>query len=156
MRRALLGRTGSARALGAAVPSGALAVALAVAVPLAALRAHAKPWNAASFRDALAGKVLVSPGAGAGIVSLAGQGFGEQRVLVRADLLVRDRTLAATSLQLEYLPSGTVCTGVVTDVERFGFTGRCRLPDGAQRVVTASWAPAGTTEVHGRLGARPV
>ena len=50
------------------------------------------------------------------IVSFVGQAARPQKLLVRADLLVAPGTLEKTSLQLEYLPSGDVCRGQVTNV----------------------------------------
>ena len=47
-----------------------------------------KPWNAASFRETLTGHVAQLNGVSRGIVSMAGEGHGHQRVLIRADLLV--------------------------------------------------------------------
>jgi methionine sulfoxide reductase heme-binding subunit len=73
------------------------------------------------------------------IVSFVGQAASPQRLLVRADLLVAPGALESTSLQLEYLPSGDVCRGKVTNVGGTSFSGTCRLPNGAQRTVDASW-----------------
>ena len=50
------------------------------------------------------------------IVSFVGRSAQPQKLLVRADLLVAPGTLEKTSLQLEYLPSGDVCRGSVTNV----------------------------------------
>ena len=57
--------------------------------------------------------------------------------------------LESTSLQLEYLPSGDVCRGRVTQVGGESFSGTCRLPNGEQRTIEASWVPneAGTAVV---------
>ena len=60
---------------------------------------------------------------------------------MRADLLVSPGTLEKTSLQLEYLPSGDICRGQVTDVGGESFSGTCRLPNGQQRTIEASWVP---------------
>ena len=71
---------------------------------------------------------------------------------MRADLLVAPQTLENTSLQLEYLPSGDVCRGRVTNVGGTNFTGTCRLPNGESRTVDASWAPnAPGTGVVGQI-----
>ena len=75
------------------------------------LRFKPNPWNAASFSDTLTGHVAQLSGVTRGIVSMAGEGQGRQRVLVRADLLVSTRKLLKTSFQMEYLPSGELCTG---------------------------------------------
>ena len=55
----------------------------------------------------------------------------------------RRSSLDATSLQLEYLPSGDVCRGRVTSIGGTSFAGRCVLPSGAARWVDASWDPCG-------------
>jgi hypothetical protein len=73
------------------------------------------------------------------IVSFVGQAEKPQKMLVRADLLVAPRQLESTSLQVEYLPSGDICRGKVTNVGGTSFSGTCRLPNGAQRTVEASW-----------------
>ena len=80
------------------------------------------------------------------IVSFVGRSARPQKLLVRADLLVAPGTLEKTSLQLEYLPSGDVCRGSVTNVSGESFSGSCRLPDGEPRSIEASWVPndAGT------------
>ena len=83
------------------------------------------------------------------IVSFVGQARRPQKLVVRADLLVAPQKLEQTSLQLEYLPSGDVCRGRVTQVGGESFSGTCRLPTGEQRAIEASWVPneAGTAVV---------
>jgi methionine sulfoxide reductase heme-binding subunit len=98
-------------------------------------------WNAASVDETLTGSVVRNGSQLKEIVSFVGQGQGPQKLLVRADLLVAPGRLQSTSLQLEYLPSGDVCRGRVTQVESESFTGNCRLPNGDQRTVEASWVP---------------
>ena len=86
------------------------------------------------------------------IVSFVGSGDSPQKLLVRADLLVSPQALDATSLQLEYLPSGDVCRGRVTQIGGTSFAGRCLLPSGAVRWVDASWVPnADDTGVVGTI-----
>ena len=86
------------------------------------------------------------------IVSFVGSGNSPQKLLVRADLLVSPKALDATSLQLEYLPSGDVCRGRVTQIGGTSFAGRCVLPSGASRWVDASWVPnADDTGVVGTI-----
>jgi hypothetical protein len=74
-------------------------------------------------------------------VSLAGHGSGDQRVLVRADLLLAPARLLDTAFQMEYLPSGDVCRGRVTQIssDGLGFDATCSLTDGRTRSVHASW-----------------
>jgi methionine sulfoxide reductase heme-binding subunit len=145
----LVGGATAARALARRLPrvpllgaSGAIAVALGVVAVLLVtgpFRFHPKPWNAATFRDSLTGQVQQQLAVTRGIVSFAGQGKGDQRVLVRADLLIEPRALLATSFQMEYLPSGLMCSGKVTKTHPFGFSARCRTEAGTSRLVTATW-----------------
>jgi sulfoxide reductase heme-binding subunit YedZ len=108
---------------------------------------HAPPaWNAAHANESLTGRVIRNGTQEQQIVSFVGQARSPQKLLVRADLLVTPGSLENTSLQLEYLPSGDVCRGSVTNVGGEDFTGSCTLPDGEQRTIEASWVPndAGT------------
>jgi sulfoxide reductase heme-binding subunit YedZ len=109
-------------------------------------------WNAANVDETLTGSVIRNGSQLKEIVSFVGQARSPQRLLVRADLLVAPERLESTSLQLEYLPSGEVCRGRVTNAQGESFTGSCRLPNGDERRVEASWAPndAGTG-VNGRI-----
>ena len=87
---------------------------------------------------------------------MAGTGRGRQNALVRADLLAGGEGLEATSLQLEYLPSGALCRGEVTHVESFAFRGTCRMPGGARRAVSAHWQLLDGGSLHGTLESRPL
>ena len=89
------------------------------------------------------GKILNDMGVTRGIVSMAGTGDGSQNVLVRADLLVTPTSLSSTSFQMEYLPSGAMCTGTVTKVRGAAFQATCTMGDGSFRYVSASWVPPG-------------
>jgi len=103
---------------------------------------HSPPaWNAAHVSEQLTGKVIRNGTDLQQIVSFVGQAQRPQKLLVRADLLVAPGSLESTSLQLEYLPSGDVCRGRVTNVGGTNFTGTCRLPNGAGRTIDASWVP---------------
>jgi sulfoxide reductase heme-binding subunit YedZ len=109
-------------------------------------------WNAATVDESLTGSVIRNGSQLKEIVSFVGQGQGPQKLLVRADLLVAPERLQSTSLQLEYLPSGDVCRGRVTHVEGESFTGNCRLPNGDERTVDASWVPNEAGDgVNGRI-----
>lgn len=109
-------------------------------------------WNAATVDETLTGSVIRNGSQLKEIVSFVGQGQGPQKLLVRADLLVAPERLQSTSLQLEYLPSGDVCRGRVTHVEGESFTGNCRLPNGDERTVDASWVPNEAGDgVNGRI-----
>ncbi len=123
----------------AALLVGTAAAALVFTLGLGPLRFQPKPWNATTFNDALKGRVLQDLGVTRGIISMAGTGSGEQRVLLRADLLIEPQQIADTSFQMEFLPSGMLCLGTVTHVESFSFNARCRTPDGKQRLVVATW-----------------
>ena len=103
---------------------------------------HAPPaWNAAHVNESLTGQIVRNGTQSQQIVSFVGQSARPQKLLVRADLLVGLQGLQRTSLQLEYLPSGDVCRGTVTNVAGESFTGTCRLPNGERRTVEASWQP---------------
>jgi sulfoxide reductase heme-binding subunit YedZ len=114
---------------------------------------HAPPaWNAANVNENLTGSVIRNGTNLQQIVSFVGQGSGREKLLVRADLLVAPGRLEKTSLQLEYLPSGDVCRGRVTNVAGTSFSGSCHLPDGAHRTIQASWVPnAEGTGVVGQI-----
>jgi sulfoxide reductase heme-binding subunit YedZ len=123
-----------------------LGVVTVIALPLlivGPLR-HSPPlWNAAHVEESVSGRVIRNGTEDQQVVSFVGQSRRPQKLLVRADLLVEPGKLESTSLQLEYLPSGDVCRGQVTNVGGDNFTGTCRLPDGESRVVTASWQASG-------------
>jgi hypothetical protein len=91
--------------------------------------------------EQLTGKVIRTGTDVQQIVSFVGQAQRPQKLLVRADLLAAPGRLESTSLQLEYLPSGDVCRGQVSNVGGTTFSGTCRLPDGTTRTVDASWQP---------------
>jgi methionine sulfoxide reductase heme-binding subunit len=113
-----------------------------VALPLLILGPlhHSPPlWNAVRVDESLTGSVIRNGTQLQQIVSFVGQSQQPQKLLVRADLLVSPGTLESTSLQLEYLPSGDVCRGRVTNVGGTSFSGTCRLPNGERRSVEASW-----------------
>jgi methionine sulfoxide reductase heme-binding subunit len=145
-RRALPLPVGAAAAALSLV--GVLAVVLAGNGPL---RFSPKPWNARSFQAALNGRVVRNEGATRALVSAAATAKGRQRALMRADLLIEPNRLDATSFQLEFLPSGLLCTGHVTKVESFGFDARCKAGDGTRRVVHASWGLGEGNEFTGRV-----
>jgi sulfoxide reductase heme-binding subunit YedZ len=137
------------RALAAGIAAaGVAAVVLAAAGPL---RFSPKPWNARSFAAPISGEVVQSVGATRGLVSAAATANGAQRALLRADLLVAPNQLAATSFQLELLPSGMLCSGRVTKVQSFGFDARCRAEDGTHRVVHASWSLTDANHFQGQV-----
>ena len=139
--------------VGAALAIGGIAVLLV----LGPLRFHPKPWNATSFNDTLTGQVQQQLGVTKGIVSFAGRGSGDQRVLLRADLLVGTGTLLSTSFEMEYLPSGQLCVGSVTKTHAFGFTAHCHVRDGTARLVSASWRLVpGTPRVDGHVAVAKV
>jgi methionine sulfoxide reductase heme-binding subunit len=108
---------------------------------------HSPPlWDGANVEESLTGSVVRNGSQLQQIVSFVGQARRPQRLVVRADLLVAPQRLEKTSLQLEYLPSGHICRGRVTNVGGESFTGTCRLPNGENRTIQASWTPnqAGT------------
>lgn len=112
-------------------------------------------WNARHFSGQLSGQVIRNGTDTKQIVSFIGNSQSPQKLLVRADLLVSPQSLDATSLQLEYLPSGEVCRGRVTKIGMESFSGHCALRNGEARWVDASWVPAddgagvaGTIRLH--------
>jgi hypothetical protein len=127
----------------------------AVALPLlivGPLRHSPPTWDAAHVNEQLTGKVIRNGTDVQQIVSFVGQARRPQKLLVRADLLVAPGRLESTSLQLEYLPSGDVCRGRVTNVGGTSFSGTCRLPNGTSRTIDASWQPTGDqTGVVGQI-----
>jgi methionine sulfoxide reductase heme-binding subunit len=122
------------------VLAGVAAIAVVGALALGPLRFQPKPWNPAEFQDSLSGKILSNMGVTRGIVSMAGSGDGAQHVLVRVDLLVTPNKLASTTFQMEYLPSGAMCTGTVTNVHATSFDASCTMPDQTKRTISASWS----------------
>ncbi len=78
----------------APVAAAVLGVAFIGALARGPLRFQPKEWNAAVFSDTLDGRIITDAGVTRGIVSMAGNGSGSQRVLVRADLLVAPQRLA--------------------------------------------------------------
>jgi methionine sulfoxide reductase heme-binding subunit len=133
-------------------------VVTVIALPLlilGALRHSAPAWNAAHVNESLTGRVVRNGTEEQQIVSFVGQSRSPQKLLVRADLLVATGSLERTSLQLEYLPSGDVCRGTVTNVGGESFSGSCRLPDGEHRTIEASWVPNDDgTGVEGQIRLR--
>ena len=111
--------------------------------------------DAVRFRESMTGQILADRGVSRAVISMAGTGRGAQNVLVRADLLASANGLEATSLQLEYLPSGALCRGDVTHVESFAFRGTCRMPGGARRAVSARWQLLDGDSLRGTVESRP-
>jgi sulfoxide reductase heme-binding subunit YedZ len=138
-----------------AATAGAVTVIALPLLIIGPLR-HSPPlWNAKHVDETLTGQVIRNGTNLQQIVSFVGQGQSPQKLLVRADLLVSPQSLEKTSLQLEYLPSGDVCRGRVTNVGGANFSGTCRLANGDQRSVAASWvANAQGTGVVGRIQLR--
>ena len=117
------------------------------------LRHQTRLWDATRVRETLTGQVIRSGTNLQQIVSFVGQAKRPEKLLVRADLLASPQSLESTSLQLEYLPSGHVCRGHITQVGGTSFTGTCRLPNGEHRTVDASWVPNKQgTGVVGEIG----
>lgn len=132
---------------------GAAAAGGAVCVPLLASPYHPRPWNAVRFHDRLVAVVGRDAGPTRELVSLAGQGDGEQRVLVRADVLVEPRGPLATAFQLEFLPSGLRCAGRIVRLTAAGFDGRCRTARGDVRDVRIRLTGAGAGTAEGTVDA---
>jgi methionine sulfoxide reductase heme-binding subunit len=148
--RALRLRVGSWTAPAAGLAAVAAAV-LVAGLATGPLRFKPRPWNAASFHETLTGQITQLSGVTRGIVSMVGQGQGRQNVLVRADLLITPRKLLKTSFQMEYLPSGELCTGRVTRVRPTAFNALCRLSNGERRRIHAGWQVSGTADIAGGI-----
>ena len=132
--------------------TGAVAVIALPLLIMGPLRHSAPLWNAAHVQENLTGSVIRNGTQTQQIVSFVGQSARPQKLLVRADLLVAPGTLERTSLQLEYLPSGDVCRGQVTNVGSQDFSGTCTLSNGEQRTIEATWVPnAAGTGVVGQI-----
>ena len=129
----------------------AASVVLVVALGTGPFHFRPRPWNAPHFSEQLTGRITQLSGVSRGIVSMVGQGQGEQNVLVRADLLIAPRKLLRTSFQMEYLPSGELCTGTVTKVHPTAFEAVCRLRTGEGRTISAHWQASGSAEIAGGL-----
>jgi sulfoxide reductase heme-binding subunit YedZ len=106
------------------------------------LRHSPPPWDAAHVNEKLTGQVIRNGTDLQQIVSFVGQAKGPEKLLVRADLLTSSQSVESTSLQLEYLPSGHICRGHVTEIGGTSFSGTCRLPNGEGRTIDASWTPS--------------
>ena len=126
--------------------AGAVTVVALPLLIIGPLRHSPPAWNSANVSETLTGSVIRNGSQLSQIVSFVGQARRPQKLLVRADLLVAPARLESTSLQLEYLPSGDVCRGRVTNIGGTSFSGTCRLPNGERRTIEASWVPneAGT------------
>jgi hypothetical protein len=129
--------------------AAAAAVLLVVGLATGPFHFKPRPWNAASFSEQLSGRITQLNGVSRGIVSMVGQGQGLQNVLARADLLITPRKVLTTSFQMEYLPSGELCTGKVTKVRPTAFTATCRLPTGEGRKISAQWQASGSPDIAG-------
>ena len=147
--RLLRARASMRRAVPLAGIAAAGAATLVVGLGAGPLRFQPKPWNVATFSEPLTGQIARLSGVTRGIVSLAGEGRGAQRILVRADLLIAPRIVLRTSYQMEYLPSGLRCTGRVTSVHALGFSATCRLATGERRYVNAQWEESVSSEIAG-------
>ena len=132
--------------------AGAVTVVALPLLIMGPLRHSPPKWNAANVSESLTGRVIQTGTQTQQIVSFVGQSSRPQKLLIRADLLVAPGTLQKTSLQLEYLPSGDICRGTVSNVAGESFSGTCRLPNGAPRTIEASWQPnASQTGVVGTI-----
>jgi len=148
----LVWRFGGSRRVPRIATTGAVTVIALPLLIIGPLRHSAPLWNAAHVNESLTGSVIRNGTQTQQIVSFVGQAASPQKLLIRADLLVAPGTLEKTSLQLEYLPSGDVCRGRVANVGGESFSGSCRLSNGEQRTVEASWAPNESgTGVLGRI-----
>jgi sulfoxide reductase heme-binding subunit YedZ len=145
----LLRRRMQVMRVAAAAAAAVAGVALVVGLASGPLRFKPKPWNARAFAGTLNGQVLRDLGVSRGIISMAGTSDGQQRALVRADLLIKPGHLEATTFQMELLPSGLLCRGRVTKLRSYGFEANCRTPTGSRRYVHAEWQPGVGSQLQG-------
>lgn len=135
----------------AAPAAGLVGIALVLGLALGPLHFRPKPWNAAAFSGTLEGQVLRDLGVSRGIISMAGTSKGQQRALVRADLLIKPGRVEATTFQMEFLPSGMLCRGRVTTIHAYSFEASCSTAGGVRRYVHAQWRPSGGSQLQGGL-----
>jgi methionine sulfoxide reductase heme-binding subunit len=145
----LLRRRMQVMRVAAAAAAAVAGVALVVGLASGPLRFKPKPWNARAFAGTLNGQVLRDLGVSRGIISMAGTSDGQQRALVRADLLFKPGHVEATTFQMELLPSGLLCRGRVTKLRSYGFEANCRTPTGSRRYVHAEWHPGVGSQLQG-------
>jgi methionine sulfoxide reductase heme-binding subunit len=145
----LLRRRMQVMRVAAAAAAALTGVALVVGLAAGPLRFKPKPWNARAFAGTLNGQVLRDLGVSRGIISMAGTSDGQQRALVRADLLFKPGHVEATTFQMELLPSGLLCRGRVTKLRSYGFEANCRTPTGSRRYVHAEWQPGEGSQLQG-------
>ena len=136
------------------VPAGVAAGALPLLLAVGPLHHTPRAWNSASFTDTLSGSIRERQGDTASIVSMTGNGRGDQPVLVRADLLLPASGTTQTEFRMEYLRSGQICSGTVMSTRGTGFDGTCRLPDGSARSVTVDWHLVHDSSLVGRIESR--
>jgi len=150
---AVLGATASRFRRGNLLAGGVAAAgaALVILLALGPLQFHRRPWNARTFDGTLTGEVLRDVGSTKALVSASANADGSQRAIIRADLLIDPKKLDATSFQLEFLPSGMLCTGRVTKVHSLGFEATCHAQDGTRRYVHADWASSSGNSFTGRI-----
>jgi len=130
------------RSFGVTLAGGAsvIAVPLLIVGPLY----HAAPvWDAKNVSETLTGTVIRNGTNLTEIVSFVGQAKKPQKLVVRADLLIANFGIQNTALQLEYLPSGDICRGSITEEGAADFAGVCRMPNGESRSVVANWQASG-------------
>jgi sulfoxide reductase heme-binding subunit YedZ len=145
---------------GLAGGAAVVCAALTTGATLGPLAVVTRAWDGATFNDQLTGTIQNQSGGSRGLISLAGDGTGDQRVFVRVDLLLTPSGTKSTSLQVEYLTSGNHCVGEVTSIasDGFGFTGTCTLPGGQpeRRTITGKWDGTNTgSELVGTITSRP-
>jgi len=150
------------RVVGARVrPTLAGMAGAAVALALAALPAGASSGAPSSRRPtghfprqlsaSLEAEVRAQSGGWRELLSVVGEGRGDERVFLRIDLLVEGRWIERTSLQIADPRSGSVCSGEIDDIGGAGFQGTCRLSEGEERTVQGRWTIGDDESVRGRL-----
>ena len=62
---------------------------------------------------------------------------------------IAPQKLLSTAFQMEYLPSGTLCRGNVTQVHSYSFDASCLVAGGGKRFVHAQWLAGSGAQITG-------
>jgi sulfoxide reductase heme-binding subunit YedZ len=124
---------------GSVALTGVVSVVVVPLLLLGPLYHGAPVWDAKSVSEPLTGRVIRNGTNLTTIVSFVGQAKAPQKLVIRADLLIANFGIQRTALQIEYLPSGDICSGSVTEEGSTDFAGTCRMRNGANRAVNANW-----------------
>jgi methionine sulfoxide reductase heme-binding subunit len=136
-----------------ALGAGLATAGLVVWIATGPLHVSRRPFNsaAANFSGSLHGHLdrVADPSLRYNAVMVTGVGGGRQQVWFRADVLVDlHQAVRGNSFELEYLPSGRRCSGVVTLLGSLELQAICRTPAGLARVIDVQWQPSDTPRLE--------